>query len=211
MRATVRAKWLITSSAVAIVIGHALFPSVKVDAFTALFLVIAVLPWFTPVVKSLELPGGFKVELREVKEAAEKVLGEPRVVEGSAHLRASSSISAQGEVLGPTQQVTSRLRAVAANDPNLTLVGAGIEIEKRLLNIAEKRGLDTSRCSIRLLLQQLQQQGVVAPTMASGISDLVALRNQAAHGASVAPEAAEWVISELPAILATLDRLAAAT
>lgn len=202
-----KTKLAISAVALALVIVHNLFPSLKADTATVVFLVLMVLPWFAEVVKSLELPGGFKIELRDVKEAAAKVLAGPHVVGAEAHVTAIGSIKAEGVIGTPAEQTAQRLQEVAAKDPNLALVGARIEIEKRLLDIAAHLSIDLSRRSAGVILQQLQRQGAVPSDVAAGLRDLIALGNQAAHGASVDPSAADWVVDVLPDILSTLDRL----
>jgi hypothetical protein len=52
---------------------HLLTP-LKIDHITLGLMVLAVLPWLTPLVKSLELPGLGKIELQDIKEKAEAAL-----------------------------------------------------------------------------------------------------------------------------------------
>jgi len=212
----VKTKLAISAAALTLVIVHNLFPTLKADTATLVFLVLMLLPWFAGVVKSVELPGGFKIELPEVKKAAAKVLAGRRivgeearvtVVGAEAHVTAGGSIKAEGVIGTTAEQTAQRLQEVAAKDPNLALVGARLEIEKRLLDIAAQRGVDLSRRSAGVLFQQLQQMGAVPSDVATGLRELIALGNQAAHGASVAPAAAAWVLDALPDILSTLDRL----
>ncbi|MEO0768570.1 MAG: hypothetical protein AAFY72_03920 [Cyanobacteria bacterium J06649_4] len=46
-------------------------PDIEIDASILIFLGIAVLPWLSSLVKSVELPGGFKVEFQENKSASQ--------------------------------------------------------------------------------------------------------------------------------------------
>jgi hypothetical protein len=129
------------------------------------------------------------------------------VVHGSADVRLSDvKIAATGTVLTPNQQVVERLKEVAANDGNLALVGAGIELEKRLLQLAEMRGLNTERVSLGQLLREIKRAKLLPSELITGLRDLVALRNRAAHGAPVSLEAADWVLDMLPSMLETIDR-----
>jgi hypothetical protein len=178
-----------------------LFPEFSIDSVTLILAAVAVLPWVMPLVKSLELPGGFKIELQDVKEATEKV------VHGSVGVSLSDvKATATGIVLTPNQQVVERLKEVAANDGNLALVGAGIELEKRLLRLAETRGLNVQRLSFGQLLREIEGAKVLPSEVITGLRDLVALRNRAAHGTPVSPEAADWVLDILPSMLETIDR-----
>jgi hypothetical protein len=101
--------------------------------------------------------------------------------------------------------MVERLASVAASDGNLALVGAGIEIEKRLRDLAEGAGLDASSRSATYLLAELVRADAIPPAVASGLRDLIALRNKAAHGVPVTEGAARWALDELPIILRTLD------
>lgn len=51
----------------AMALVHLLWPSLAVDAITVTLLAIAVVPWLAPLFKSLELPGGVKVEFQELQ------------------------------------------------------------------------------------------------------------------------------------------------
>jgi hypothetical protein len=206
----VKLRVLVTFAALLLLAVHVAWPDLKVDATTAFLVAVALLPWLATIIKSLELPGGFKIELQDIKAATDKVMVNPGIVTGEAHVKAApSSVTASGIVLTRTTQAVDRLRAVAQNDPNLALIGVGIEIEKRLREIAEQRGIDTSRGSLGMLLQRLERAEALPAQVTSGLRELVALRNQAAHGATVSGDAAEWVLDAFPAILAALDRPAA--
>src|ERR1039458_8757405 len=64
----------ISISSVAVVLAglHLAFPSWAIDAKTLVLVGIAILPWLGTVFESLELPGGWKVKYRDLKEAEEK-------------------------------------------------------------------------------------------------------------------------------------------
>ena len=53
---------VITIVSLSFIVGHLIFPSIKIDSITISLLIIAVIPWLFPLFKSLELPGGFKFE-----------------------------------------------------------------------------------------------------------------------------------------------------
>lgn len=99
------------------------------------------------------------------------------------------------------------MRQLAQEDPNLTLVGFRIEIERRLHALAAKHDLATHHKSAGQLLRVLQTRNLIPPKMASGLADLLALGNQAAHGAEVSSNAARWVLDVAPEVLDELDRL----
>ena len=51
---------IVTVAALALAVLHVIFPSAKIDAVTLVLLAIAVVPWLAPILKTIELPGGWK-------------------------------------------------------------------------------------------------------------------------------------------------------
>ncbi len=60
---------VITFCAIAVALLHALFPSIQIDAITVTLIGIAVIPWLGTLFKSVELPGGVKIEYHELEKA----------------------------------------------------------------------------------------------------------------------------------------------
>lgn len=56
---------LISIGAITLASLRLFLPEIKIDAITIGLLVVAILPWIGPLLKSIELPGGIKFELRE--------------------------------------------------------------------------------------------------------------------------------------------------
>jgi len=155
------------------------------DATDLILLGVAILPWLSSILKSAELPGGLKIEFKELKDATAKVTA-----------TAAVSSAKRVEELAFLQ--------VADTDPNLALVGLRIEIEKRLRALAELHEID-SRAPLSRLFDQLRRQEVLVDPALSGFQELVAFGNQAAHGAQVDPEGARWAMTQGPKVLAVLD------
>jgi len=208
----------ITVAALLVAVAHLIFPSVTIDFVTVVLLLIAVLPWVAPIVKSVELPGGFKIQLQDVKEAAKELLrvdtviqpptGEIRM-EGHVPeipLDARAGIKLDAEVISRAETAVTSLKNVAGTDPNLALVGFRIEIEKRLRELARSKGLDPS-LTLSAILRELRRRELLPSRVSSALSDLIALGNQAAHGVTVDPQTAAWVFEEGPEILVALDRM----
>lgn len=185
----VKTKALISLAALLLVVLHHVFPNVKPDATSLVLVVIGVLPWLTSVIKSLELPGGFKIELADVKSAAEKVKVDSSTADQSV---------ASGDSLGLLQQLVSA-------DPNLVLVGIRIELERRLVTLAEAHNLNLRNRSAGILTRELSRRDILDQRTAGGLADLIGLGNRAAHGADVSEDAAEWALQAAPAIYSALD------
>lgn len=213
-----RLRLFITVAALLVALVHLIFPSVTIDFVTVVLLLIAVVPWIAPIVKSVELPGGFKIQLQDVEEAAKELLRVDAVVQPAAGeirietsapqvtLDAKAEIKFEAEVMNRAEAAVASLKNVAGTDPNLALVGFRIEIEKRLRELARNKGLDPS-LRVSAMLRELRRRELLPSRVASALSELIALGNQAAHGVAVEPQTAEWVFEEGPEVLAALDRM----
>ena len=213
-----RLRLFITVAALLVALVHLIFPSVTIDFVTVVLLLIAVVPWIAPIVKSVELPGGFKIQLQDVEEAAKELLRVDAVVQPAAGeirietsapqvtLDAKAEIKFEAEVMDRAEAAVASLKNVAGTDPNLALVGFRIEIEKRLRELARNKGLDPS-LRVSAMLRELRRRELLPSRVASALSELIALGNQAAHGVAVEPQTAEWVFEEGPKVLAALDRM----
>jgi hypothetical protein len=208
----------ITLAALLVALAHLIFPSATIDFVTVVLVLLAVLPWIAPIVKSVELPGGFKVQLQDVKDAAKELLrvetaAQPSTggirAEGRApdvSLDATARIQFDAEIFSRAEAAVASLRSIAGTDPNLALVGFRIEIEKRLRELARNKGLDPS-LTLSAILRELRQRELLPSRVSSALGDLIALGNQAAHGVGVEPPTAQWVFEEGPEVLAALDRI----
>lgn len=180
-------KW-ITFVALVLATIHILFPAVAFDVVTLVLLGFAILPWLSPMFKSLEFPGGFKVEFpdlerMELKADKAGLLASPQEVEGAKHT----------------------FELVAATDPNLALAGLRIEIEKRLRRLAESNDIPARSHGLGRISRELLEHGLLLPEEESTLAELNGLLNQAVHGADVTESASSWAMSVGPRLLAGLD------
>ena len=175
--------------AVVVAILHLVFPNLAIDAITLTLVVLAVVPWLAPLFKSLELPGGWKLEFQELlaaKERADKAGLLSPAVDASA-----------------VQKYSFQL--VADEDPNLALAGLRIELERRLVQIAESHKIPSQRRSVGQLLRILSEHELLTQEERSILSDILSLLNGAVHGASVDSRAADWAMKTGPRLLSSLD------
>jgi len=179
----------ITVSAIGLIIAHAIWPEWKIDGVTVGLLIVAIIPWLAPLLKTLELPGGWKIEFRDLQRAKEKA--------NQAGLLSPSSAIDRSEVYP--------FELVAEGDPNLALAGLRIEIEKRLQQLAQLQGIDTKRSSVGNLLTALSRTEALNHEERGVLADMLNLLNSAVHGASVDQRAANWAIEVGPLLLKTLD------
>jgi hypothetical protein len=197
-------KIIVTVVAIVLTVLHVVVPAIKIDTITLILLVIAALPWFLPYIKGFEIPGVVKITLPDTKAATDKVSGDTIIKMKPAQLRIKGHVPKV--TVGPRETPPfEMLHRVYEEDPNLALVGFRIEIEKRLIRLAEAANIPTERTRLHKLVRNLVRLGVVSESVASGLMELIALGNQAAHGASVAPEAAKWMLDIGPGILRGLE------
>jgi len=186
----VRIQIAITVTAIIAVAAHLLWPTLKIDGITVALVTIAAIPWLAPLFKSLELPGGWKVEFRELQQAKED--------------------ADRAGLLAPTSSLDSSrqysFQLIADNDPNLALAGLRIEIEKRLQSIAEAHNI-SKRQGVSGLMRELLQQGVLSQEEYGVLADMIGLLNSAVHGATVDIRAREWAMETGPRLLKSLNDL----
>jgi len=187
---------VVTLGALALALAHLIWPTLGIDAITLALVALAIVPWLAPLFKSLELPGGWKVEFRDLQR-----------VEAKAS-EAGLLPRAEGTPAGAAVPEHVFL-SVAQRDPNLALAGLRIELEKRVVHIAERHGIGTRMQGLGRLLQELERRGVLSEDEAAVLSEMVALLNEAVHGATVDPRATEWAMDVGPVLLQALDEKAA--
>lgn len=189
-----RVKYTITLLALVIALVHLIWPTIHIDAITVTLLVVAVLPWLSSLFKSIELPGGLKIQYQDLERIEERARNTGLLTEESTKGKEDYSF-----------------QTVASTDPNLALAGLRIELEKRLLKLAESRDLKPSKRSLGSLLADLNRRELINGEERGLLSDLTALLNSAVHGAIVDPPVSEWALDIGPRILEALDERAATT
>jgi hypothetical protein len=100
----------ITAVAIVIALIHLAVPTLLIDSITLALLVIAILPWLSPIIKSIELPGGFKLELQELKKELAEVKGAAQSAENKATFAiAQTEPEAKPAISGDAHQEYERL------------------------------------------------------------------------------------------------------
>jgi len=187
---------LITSVALGFITLHLIYPQLAIDSTVVMLLGIAVIPWLAPLFKSIELPGGLKVEFQELERLEKKAK--------SAGLLSD---------IQPTSlpRMKYAFEIVADHDPNLTLAGLRIEIETRLKKVAESKGVSTERISTTRLFEELHKKSVLNLEEVSILKDLLPILNRATHGAEIDSRAYQWCLDVGPRILRSLEDRAGET
>lgn len=175
--------------AIAAAVAHAFFPEIVIDSVTVALLAIAVAPWLGIFFKSLELPGGVKIEYHDLKAVEEKARDVGLIKDEPAPSKTKD------------QAVYER---IAAEDPNLALVSLRIEIEKALRLLGANRGIVGTNNTVGWIARELTKDGVLPQGTATVLADLIPLLNKAAHGAKVDQQSVEWALTAGAQILNAL-------
>ena len=184
-----RLRQVVSLGALLLALSHIIWPLLAIDAITLALIIIAILPWLAPLVKSLELPGGWKVEFQELQKVASRA-------ETAGLLAAEAS----------QKEVDFSFQSIANRDPILALAGLRIEIEKRLLQLTKIHNLNQRHStSVGQALRALTQAEVLTNEERSILADMVNILNSAVHGGDVVPHIALWAIDIGPRLLTSLD------
>jgi len=178
----------ITGTAIALSIIHLKYPELKIDSISIFLLIIAILPWLSPLFKSIELPGGLKVEFQELKNIEEKAK--------KAGLINDTPVR---------NEVKYSFLTVASIDPNLALAGLRIEIEKSLIQICERHNIPTGRQGVGQLMRILAERQIISREENAALLDMVATLNRAAHGHGYDERIGNWAIDFGPKLLENLN------
>ena len=184
-----KVQWGITLGALLTIAVHLIWPSLAIDGITLVLIVVAIVPWLAPLFKSMEFPGGWKIEFRDLAKVQERA-------EQANLLAPATAVDIEAEY--PFQ-------IVAEDDPNLALAGLRIEIEKRLRRLAQSANIPIYRTSVDKLMHLLYQKGVLNQDAYGVLADMIGLLNQAVHGAEVDKRALDWAMEVGPRILKALD------
>lgn len=180
---------LLSVFAIGAAITHAIVPSIVIDSVTVALLAISVAPWLGVLFKSLELPGGVKIEYHDLKVIGEKARDVGLIT---------------GEAPGPKSEDQKVYERIAAEDPNLALAGLRIEIEKALVLLGANHGISDSRVSVGWIVRELTKDRILPEGTASVMTDLLPMLNKAAHGAQVDQQSAQWALTAGAQILNAL-------
>lgn len=184
-----KVQYTITLGALLLALAHLIWPSLTIDVITLALVVIAIIPWLEPLLKSLKLPGGLEVEFKDLEDTKERL--------------------EKTGLLPPTPKAPPAAHTflvVAQEDPNLALAGLRIEIEKRLIVLAEKTGGLPRIKGVGGYLYHLRDKGVLSQEQHSVLADMVGILNSAVHGTEARKDVAAWAMDVGPNLLAELDR-----
>lgn len=66
-------RWMITIFAIVVLLIRVVFPNLTIDAVSLGLIILALAPWLSPIIKSIEIAGVGKIELQELKSQVEQL------------------------------------------------------------------------------------------------------------------------------------------
>ena len=176
-------------------VAHLYWPDAKIDAVTLTLIILAALPWVAILFEEIELPGGWKFKVADLKKSEQRAV-QVGLLDEDALPRV------------PDHEYSFQM--VADDDPNLALAGLRIEIERKLNQLVESAGLRSGSTSPRVnvgrALKVLGDAGILTHDQSSVLSDIIGLLNSAVHGAKVDQQSAHWALEVGSRLLTSLDR-----
>ncbi|MCK4636109.1 MAG: hypothetical protein KAT32_04565 [Candidatus Moranbacteria bacterium] len=176
------------------ILGHLIFPDIKIDSITISLLIIAVIPWLFPLFKSLELPGGLKFEFQELEQIGNKI----------------KNVGLANDNLVNKKNKEYAFIEIANENPQLALVSLRIELEKKLKEIYEiDRGqgiVMSRRTSISWIMRDLFERKIINNDEKNALRDMINVLNKVVHGENLDYKTAQWVKDIGPKVLNAMDK-----
>ncbi|MBP7823206.1 hypothetical protein KA050_02530 [Candidatus Gracilibacteria bacterium] len=160
-------KIVITVVGLAVAISHVIWPDIKIDAITVTLIAISIIPWLEPLFKSIELPGGTKLEFKEQLEKVEEKAQEIGIdsIEKSTSPEFDSLLSQIDE---SPEQAFREFR---------------VELEKSLRNLLVRKDIPLpNHPSIRSMADLLFRKEIITQKERAVLFDILPLLNKAIHG-----------------------------
>lgn len=190
-----RIKLIISIGATLVAAAHLIFPKVSIDIITVVLIALAIIPWLETLFKSVELPGGVKLEFQEL----EKIEKEAKKI-GLISTEETTTKAEENK-----EKPKYYFVEIAEKNQELALVSLRIEIEKRLREIATKYSIDTKKYSVIRIIDALADKNILTIQETTVLKDMISTLNHAAHGVEYDQRNAQWVIDNGPAIVDSLE------
>ncbi|MCH7575863.1 MAG: hypothetical protein IIA59_12170 [Candidatus Marinimicrobia bacterium] len=180
---------LISILTLSLAVANTLSATITIDATSLVLIIISILPWIAPLLKSLELPGGFKVQFRDIERITER----------------AEEIGLVSDPIPDDELHEYSFQQVSTSDPAFALAGLRIEIESRIKKIAKSHGIGTERQGVGRLIQILKNTEIIGHQESSVLLDLIVILNNAVHAESNDARSTIWAIEIGPRLLKALD------
>ena len=181
-----------------LIIIHAIFPEAAIDTTTVALIIILIFPWLLPYIKTAKLPGGIEITTREVQQL-EDVTRRSAIGTIPIAIREPSRIVPPPPPSQPTRSMLFKV------DPNLALASLRIDIERKLREIALRRGVNVERLPLGQALNILHLREIIGSSEFESLRMIINVCNKAVHAEKVDPALALRVLDVGDLALQYLD------
>ncbi|PIR93952.1 hypothetical protein COT97_03940 [Candidatus Falkowbacteria bacterium CG10_big_fil_rev_8_21_14_0_10_39_11] len=193
MKITTKVQIIITIVFASLALIHIIWPTINVDSIFLILIILAIIPWIVPILKTLEF-WGIKVEFQQRLDRVAKEINESGLVKEESNDKKNEYIFLD----------------VAESDPRLSLAGLRIELEKSLKKLAEVNREDgfveSSRTSLARIMRQLSDNEILTHKEGAALADMIDTLNKAVHGEDIDYRATEWVLNIGPKVLNSINQ-----
>ncbi|KUG13794.1 hypothetical protein BEI02_03325 [Elizabethkingia sp. HvH-WGS333] len=182
-------KIIISITATIFIACHLIFPNLNIDLITVILFCLILIPWVEPLFKSVELPGGVKLEFQELEKIEKEAKEVGLIDEQQINVATSKNYD---------------FIEIANTNQALALVGLRIEIEKKLREIANKYNLETQRLSVSQIIRLLSDKNILTIQESNVLRDILSTLNQASHGVEYDGRTGDWIIEVGPELIESL-------
>lgn len=189
-RKTLKSKIAISVLSAILLIGHLIWPAVKLDVASIFLLAVILLPWLGTIFKTVEIPGGPKVEYRD-----EELLKATQKLEDVGLLQESSG-----------QRGDPIYLELIGRDTNLALAGLRIDIERRLRKIANYLEPIDPPSNLRQVVSLIGSRGLFTKIQTEAMHGILNSLNHAVHGGRIPADDAEEIMEKGLRLLGSLDK-----
>ena len=182
-------KIIISIVSLAIAALHIFNQEIEIDSIALVLIIIAFIPWLAYLLKIMELPGGFKLEFKDLQNTTNR----------------AKDVGLISEDLSEKEAKDYSFQLISTDDPVLALAGLRIEIEKRLKKLAIKNNIDIRLHGVRKLIGELRKNKIINNQEHAVIADMIGTLNRAVHAEEINNKVADWAIEYGPKILKALD------
>jgi hypothetical protein len=187
-------QFAITVVSAGFLLAHLRWPTLEIDTIAIVLLVLCFVPWLGSLFKSLEMPGGWKIDFNE-----NRFIKAAEVAEESG-LLVTQSVSSTGN-----SQSGVEYAALLEAYPRLAVLDLRIDIEKRLRELADRNGIADKRASATSLTRELAKCGVLTGPESVALLGILASLNSVVHGADISRANAEQVLEVGKRLIDSLD------
>jgi hypothetical protein len=176
------------------------FSLIQLDLNIILIFVLILFLWFTPTISRYF--EGFELSREGSKVALSVTM---------ANLRGIAQRAEEANLLQTPQNLEEieRFVQISAINPNAALIALRTDVERKLQQIVEAYGMDTSNIrmqSMGELLQVLQREKILSREEAIVLRELRATLNKVVHTIDTPPEIIQWAVDNAPFILTALEK-----